>query len=51
MFGDGTLASELRTLEARYRDTGTRTTCSTDVVAAVRSRYDLTEEEHEPVLA
>ena len=46
VFGDGALASELRTLEARYRETG-RADVVRDVVAAVRSRYDLTEEEQE----
>ena len=46
VFGDGALASELRTLEARYRDTG-RADIVRDVVAAVRSRYDLAEEEQE----
>jgi hydroxymethylpyrimidine pyrophosphatase-like HAD family hydrolase len=51
VFGDGTLASELRALEARYRDGG-GANAVTDVVAAVRSRYDLAEEEeHELALA
>jgi hypothetical protein len=51
VFGDGTLASELRALEARYRD-GRGPDVVTDVVAAVRSRYDLAEEEDpEPAFA
>ena len=51
VFGDGTLASELRAAEARYRD-GRSPDVVTDVVAAVRSRYDLAEEEEpEPALA
>ncbi len=51
VFGDGTLGSDLRALEARYRDGG-GANAVTDVVAAVRSRYDLAEEEeHELALA
>jgi hypothetical protein len=50
IFGDGALASELRALEARYRDTGNASIVQ-DVVAAIRGRYDLAEAEREPVLA
>jgi hypothetical protein len=50
VFGDGALASGLRALEARYRATGSADIVS-EVVAAVRSRYDLAEEEHELALA
>jgi hypothetical protein len=50
VFGDGALASGLRALEARYRATGSAYIVS-EVVAAVRSRYDLAEEEHELALA
>jgi hypothetical protein len=50
VFGDGALASGLRALEARYRATGSADIVA-EVVAAVRSRYDLAEEEHELALA
>jgi hydroxymethylpyrimidine pyrophosphatase-like HAD family hydrolase len=50
IFGDGALASELRALEARYRDTGNASIVQ-DAVAAVRGRYELAEAEREPVLA
>ena len=46
VFGDGALASELRTLEARYREAG-RADLVAEVVAAVRSRYDVADEERE----
>ena len=50
VFGDGALASDLRAQEVRYRETG-RAQIAQDVVAAVRGRYDLTEEDRELVPA
>jgi hypothetical protein len=41
VFGDRSLAGELRELEARYR-AAPWTTASADVTAAIRGRYDLT---------
>ena len=42
MFGDHALASELRAQEERYRR-GDDLDIVPEVVAAIRSRYDLTE--------
>jgi hydroxymethylpyrimidine pyrophosphatase-like HAD family hydrolase len=50
VFGDGALASQLRIVEARYRDTG-RPDAVSEVAAAIRSRYDVAEEEGELALA
>jgi hydroxymethylpyrimidine pyrophosphatase-like HAD family hydrolase len=46
VFGDGALASQLRLVEARYREAG-RAGAVSEVVAAIRSRYDVAEEEGE----
>jgi hypothetical protein len=46
VFGDRALAGELRALEERYR-AGSRTETVPEMASAVRSRYDLAEDERE----
>ena len=48
VFGDRALADELRTLEQRYR-TGLREETLQAMADAVRSRYDLAEDELETI--
>jgi hydroxymethylpyrimidine pyrophosphatase-like HAD family hydrolase len=48
VFGDRALAAELRALEERYR-AGSRTETVPEMASAVRSRYDLAEDESETV--
>jgi len=47
VFGDQALAAELKTLEQRFR-TGPRDDAVPEIAGAVRSRYDLAEDELEP---
>jgi hypothetical protein len=48
VFGDRALASELRTLEQKYR-AGSRQETVAEIAGAVRGRYDLAEDELEAV--
>jgi hypothetical protein len=47
VFGDVALAGEIRTLEDQYR-AGTRPEAVTDVVNAIRARYDLSDDAEMP---